>query len=276
MRARPLGAHPESAGSGPGPVAEALNASATAGTVKVNRVPSPCPPLSARIRPPVRLHYSFADGQAQAFPSYTPAQVLAVDPGVLPEEVGQALCGYASPLVRDGDGDVHVLHRCAHSDGGLIGRILGRVGEKVGQDLRQALSIRPDPGQVRREVDLDAVPRAAAQERLSCLVHQGRQIRGYGCDRQRARLDPRHVEKVADQAPHVIGLLVDDPEELEHLGGIDGRRGAQHGGRGAFDSGKRRPQLVAHHAQELGPQPLQLFQRRRACSSSRPQWTAPS
>ena len=61
----------------------------------------------------------------------------------------------------------------------------------------------------------------------------------------------------------MVGLRVDDPEELPHLGGVQDPRGAQHGGRRALDGGERRAQLVAHHAEELGPQPLQLLERRQ-------------
>jgi len=35
------------------------------------------------------------------------------------------------------------------------------------------------------------------------------------------------VEQVADQAAHLIGLLVDDPKELQHLGRLGWRRGVQ-------------------------------------------------
>ena len=45
-----------------------------------------------------------------------------------------------------------------------------------------------------------------------------------------------------------------------HLAWVEARRGAQHRGRRALDGGPRRPQLVAHHAQELGPLPLELLE----------------
>ena len=60
----------------------------------------------------------------------------------------------------------------------------------------------------------------------------------------------------------MVGLLVDDPEELARLGRV-GRCGAQRGGRRAHDRGERDPELVAHHAEELGPQMLQLLKRRQ-------------
>ena len=60
----------------------------------------------------------------------------------------------------------------------------------------------------------------------------------------------------------MVGLLVDDPEELADHGGVHVGGRTKHGGGGTLDGGQGRPQLVAHHAQELGPQPVQLLQRR--------------
>ena len=71
----------------------------------------------------------------------------------------------------------------------------------------------------------------SALEPAPGLVHQGRHVRRRGGHRQLARLDARHVEQVADQVAHVVGLLADDAEELEHLGGVQvGRRLRQRGG----------------------------------------------
>ena len=66
-------------------------------------------------------------------------------------------------------------------------------------------------------------------------------------------------ELVGDEAAQVVGLLVDDAEELQHLGRVEGGRGAQHGGRRALDGNEGGAQLVTHRAQELGPQPLELL-----------------
>ena len=49
----------------------------------------------------------------------------------------------------------------------------------------------------------------------------------------------------------MVGLLVDDPEELVRLGGIEGRRGAQGAGRGALDGGRREAYIQA--AEEYTP-----------------------
>ena len=54
-----------------------------------------------------------------------------------------------------------------------------------------------------------------------------------------------------------------DAEELRHLGRGDEARGAERRGGRALDRGQWRAQLVAHHAQELGPHALDLPQRRQ-------------
>ena len=106
------------------------------------------------------------------------------------------------------------------------------------------------------------MPSAAAQERVPGLVDQRGHVGGLGVHRQRARLDAPHVQQIADQAVHVVGLLLDDPEELPRLRRVHHPRSAERGGGRALDRGKRRPQLVAHHAQELRPLPLQLLKGR--------------
>ena len=115
-------------------------------------------------------------------------------------------------------------------------------------------------GQVGREVDVERVPASGAQEGVPGPVHQDCDLHRFGADRQRARFDARHVQQAADQVPHVVGLVDDDAQELAYLGGVQVRRGVQHGGRRAPDGGQRSAQLVAHHAEELGPQPLHLLQ----------------
>ena len=76
-----------------------------------------------------------------------------------------------------------------------------------------------------------------------------------------AGLDAGHVQQVADDLAHAVGLVADDPVELAHLGGVQVRLQQRVGG--ALDGGQRGPQLVAHHGQELRPQPLLLLQRRQ-------------
>ena len=145
--------------------------------------------------------------------------------------------------------------------GAVFRRVAGGVGEQVVEHLHQALPVGHDPGQVGRQVDADGVSPAAADERPAGLVHQRGNLRGLGRDRQRAGVDAPGVEQVADQAVHAVGLLVDDAEELRHLGRAEDTRGAEHRGGRALDRGQRRAQLVAHHAQELGTHALQLAKR---------------
>ena len=147
-------------------------------------------------------------------------------------------------------------------NGRRLGSVPRRVGEEVVEHLHDAPPVGHHGGQAGGQVDQDGVTPAAAQERGSRPLHQNRHLRGLGRDRERARLDAPRVEQVADQASHVPGLLDDDAVELAHLGRVECRRFLQEGRRRALDGGQRLAQLVAHQAQELGPQPLDLVERR--------------
>ena len=68
--------------------------------------------------------------------------------------------------------------------------------------------------------------------------------------------------RTADEAAHVVGLLVDDPEELAHLRPVQVLRRLQQRGGRALDGGERRAQLVAHKPEELHAQPVELVERR--------------
>ena len=133
---------------------------------------------------------------------------------------------------------------------------------QVAQRLDDAPPVRHDPGQVRRQVDDQVAPSAPALEPAPGLVHQDARLHGFGGDRQGPRLDARHVQQVAYQVTHVLRLVADDPEELRHLGRVQVGGGFQKGIHRSLDGGQGRPQLVAHHAQELGTQPLKLLHRR--------------
>ena len=117
-------------------------------------------------------------------------------------------------------------------------------------------------GKVGGELDLEFVAAAGVEEAVLGLVHQARDVgrlRGY---RERAGLDARHVEEIAHEAAHVLGLVVDDAEELAHLGGVQAAGIVQERAGRALDRGQRYLQLVADHAQELRPQPIELLERR--------------
>jgi len=76
-----------------------------------------------------------------------------------------------------------------------------------------------------------------------------------------ACFDAPRIQQVSDEPAHVVNLLVDDTLELAHLGRVEIRRLFQQGDSRALDGGERRAQLVAHQAEELGTQPLELLQR---------------
>lgn len=107
---------------------------------------------------------------------------------------------------------------------------------RVGHHARQILGPVNDQGALAYAID-DGVP---------SLVHKTGHVRRLGRDQQRAALDPPLGQRVGDHAERPVGLLVDDPEEPQHL---DRVRGARQGGDGrSSDGSQRRAQLVADHA----------------------------
>ena len=210
--------------------------------------------------PTMGLDQALADGESQ------PAAKAALPVpggGVLAEQLAEMVRRDAPALVGDRDRHMQPLVLRRDPDGSGFRRVARGVGEQVVEHLHQALPVGHDPGQAGRQVDADGVPPATADERAAGLVHQRGELGGLGRDRQRPGFDAAGVEQVANQVVHAVGLLVDDAEELRHLGRSEDARGAEHRGGRALDRGQRRAQLVAHHAQELGPHALQLPKRRQ-------------
>ena len=158
---------------------------------------------------------------------------------------------------------MHAVALGSDPDGQGLGRVPRRVRQEIVENLDDPRAVGQYPRQVLGQVDAHHPVDGAAQEGAARLVHQRGDLGRLGRHRQRARHDASMVEQVADQAAHPIRLLVDDPKELQHLGRLGRWRGVQHGGRRALDRYQRRPQFVAHDAQELGAHPLQLLQRRQ-------------
>ena len=189
------------------------------------------------------LDQPLADRQAEA--SRSERALLAVaagQAGVLAEQVRQPLRRHAPALVRDRDGDVDALAHRGDPDGRGLRGVPGGVGEQVVQHLDDAPAVGQRARQVRRQIDQHAVPAAAAQEGVPGPLHQVRDLRRIGGYRERARVDAPNIQQVADQPAHVIGLLVDDAEELAHLGRVELRFGAQRGRGRSLDRGQRRAQ----------------------------------
>ena len=210
--------------------------------------------------PAMRLHQPLADGEAEAGPAGSAAGPARA--GVLLEQPRQQLRRHAPALVGDRDRDMRAVAHRRDPDGRGFGRVPGGVGEEVVQHLHDALAVghhRRKPG---RQVDEHGVPGAAREEGVARLVDERRHLRRLGLDRERARVDAPRVEQVGDEADHVIGLPVDDAEELAHLDRAEHPPGAEHRGGRALDGGQRRAQLVAHQAEELRAQALELLERR--------------
>ena len=203
----------------------------------------------------MRLHEALADGEAKSG--------AAGGAGALQEEVRESVGRDPPALVRDREHDKAALVRRCDPDRGRGRRVAGRVREEVVQNLHDALAVGHRPRQVRREVEEDGVPAASAHEGGAGPVHQRSDVGRLGRDRERARLDAPRVQEVRDEAAHVVGLPVDDAEELEHLGLGRDRHGAEHGRRRALDRGQGGAELVAYHPEELRPLPLECLERRQ-------------
>ena len=118
-----------------------------------------------------------ADGETQPRTRNAALAVVPVDPGELPEQLGQKIVGQPRAVVANGEGDLHAVLRGGQPDGGRLRGVPCRVGQEVADDLGDAPPVRHDRGQVRLDVYPDVVPAAAAQERVPGPVHQGGGVR---------------------------------------------------------------------------------------------------
>ena len=138
-----------------------------------------------------------------------------------------------------------------------------RVRQEIVEHLDDAPRVRQHARQVFRQVDGHGAPASGPVEGTPGLIDEAGNLDPLDGDRESARRDAPLVQQVGNQIAHPVCLIVDDPEELQHLGRIRGRRGAQHGGRRSLDRDQGRSEFVAHHAQKLGPQPVQLLEGRQ-------------
>ena len=230
----------------------------------MNRAPRPSPALVARMRPPWASTSPLQMARPRPRPGGRAPRVTCAC-GMLAEQAREPVRRDAAAAGRKR----RSRHGCRRAraatwmgvDSGACRAALER---QVVQDLDDALPVHHHAGHVLGgRSDVDRVPAAPAQERVPRAVHQCPRLRGLRRDRQCARSDAPRIQQVADEAAHVIGLLVDDAEELQHFGRSEARRGGEHRGRRALDGGERRAQLVAHDRQELGPHPLELLEWRQ-------------
>ena len=106
---------------------------------------------------------------------------------------------------------------------------------------------------------MDAGWAPEAEKVVAGLLRQFLDLRRFGEHRQVASVDASRVRQIADQVQYVVGLIVDDVEELGHLGRDPRADGSQRGGGGALDGGRGCAQLPAHQGHELGPLPRQIL-----------------
>ena len=157
---------------------------------------------------------------------------------------------------------MRAFQRRGNADCGRRRRVARGVGEQVVQHLRDAPPVGHHVGQAGRQVRDHGLAAAGAGEGVAGALDQACHGRRLGSHRQRARLDAAGVQQVADEAAHVIRLLVDDAGKLAHLRGLEVGAFAQQRGGGTLDGGERRAQLVAYQAQELGAHAFHFVERR--------------
>ena len=97
---------------------------------------------------------------------------------------------------------------------GGLRRVPRGIRKQVADDLDYAPTVRHHQGQVRPQVNVEVVPAPRALQGVPGSVHQRDHLCGLRVDRQGSGLDAGHVQQVADQLPHVVGLVDDDPVEL--------------------------------------------------------------
>ena len=158
--------------------------------------------------------------------------------------------------------DVRSVSRSGHLYRRPAGRVTGGVEQQIAQHLGDALAVGRHQRQIRRQLHVHGVPAAAGEEPAPGIVHQLAHISGFGANGQGAGVDAGNVVQIADQVPHLVGLITDDAQELRALRRIQPAGAVHQRGHRTHDRGQGRAELLAHHRQELGPHTLLLVQRR--------------
>ena len=174
---------------------------------------------------------------------------------------GSCSAGTPLPFVGDGDRDVNPGAFRRDPDRGRFRRVPGGVGEQVVQHLDDALRVGHYPRQVGWKIDQYVVAGSAAREGGPRPLQQRADLQGFRGDRERSGVDASRIEQIGEQVAHLVGLLVDNAMKLAQLRRVQGPGRAEQRAGGALDRQKRCPQFVADHAQEVGPQPVQLAKR---------------
>ena len=177
------------------------------------------------------------------------------------EDVRKLLRRNSFAFVRNREPDVNSVPLRSYLNDGGLRRVPSRVRKQVAENLNDSLRVGHHPGQIRGEINLYGLPAAAADESIASLVNQADHPGRLWGNRQCAGPDAPCIQQIADQIAHVIGLLVNDAEELDHLRRVEVLGGAQHRGRRALDRGQWSAQLMAHHPKKLRSHSLDLPKR---------------
>ena len=196
------------------------------------------------------VHFGQLSGQGEtdAEPAFGAIE-RAVGLGEQVEHAAAHFGRQADAVVGDADHGLAVFGESADLDAPAFGRVLGGVGEQVGDDLLGARGIGEERHRLVGHVD---------RQLVLLLVHdRPHSVGGAADDRQDIdvfllegdliAVDARNIEQIVDEPREVLRLAVDDVEQF--LAGSIWRNAAEVDG--VADGGERVAQLVGEHGQEL-------------------------
>ena len=76
-------------------------------------------------------------------------------------------------------------------------------------------------GNLGRDIDVKVIPPSSAYKGVPCPVHKHCNVGRLGANGQRASLDARHIQKVADEFSHAVRLINYDSKELSELSRVE-------------------------------------------------------
>ena len=112
-------------------------------------------------------------------------------------------------MVADADVDLVVSPHAADGDLTTLGRVLDRVAQQVGHDLRDSVRVALGDRTLRVEAGHDEMTRARRPGPVDGVVEQAVDINCLPVKRQPAGLDAVHVEHVGDHPVESLRFLVD-------------------------------------------------------------------
>ena len=92
------------------------------------------------------------------------------------------------------------------------------------------------------------------------FVHESLHRHRLAVQRQDARFDARHIEKIGHESSQAVRLDLNQPVEQRTVLGREELGAAGQRGGCNFDGGERRAQVVGHRAQQSAPETVGLFE----------------